>query len=70
MPHYRMFVLNGVGRVERPGIDIDCADDAAALRTASRHDGAAPLIEIWTGRRLVGRVRPSLACDDDVKIRH
>jgi len=54
MNDYRLYFMSADDHVLRAQ-DIECADDAAALEAARILDHAA-VIEIWCGKRLVGRV--------------
>jgi hypothetical protein len=55
MPAYRVYCLDGAGKVW--GAEwVDADDDAVALQTARRFkDGVR--CEVWQGQRLVGRVQ-------------
>lgn len=55
MNDYRLYFMSADDHVLRAQ-DLECADDAAALEAARVLDHAA-VIEIWCGKRLVGRVR-------------
>jgi hypothetical protein len=54
MPAYRVYCLDGAGRVWAAEW-IEAEDDAAATKSA-RQFKTAVRCEIWQGQRLVGRV--------------
>lgn len=54
MPAYRVYCLDGAGKVWAAEW-IEAADDAAALEAAREFDQAVRC-EVWQGQRLVGRV--------------
>ena len=58
LPHYRVYLLDTAGLIIS-GTDAECGDDTAALIIAQVlvDDGFA--VEIWTGARLVGQLRPA-----------
>ncbi len=57
MPEYRFYFLSRKNRIDGPPRELDCADDEAALIAARQLlDGQA--IEIWQGKRVVGRLDP------------
>ena len=54
MAHYRLYFLNEGGTSWR-AVDLDCADDAAAMHEAGKHLSEWSL-ELWQGARMVGRL--------------
>jgi hypothetical protein len=55
MPFYRIYPLTPAGRVSPP-VDAECADDAAAIVTASLlEDKVANGCEVWELTRFLGR---------------
>ena len=52
MPDYRLYCLDGAGRISLAEW-IDAADDQAAIAKARELHGAALKCEIWQGQRLV-----------------
>ena len=54
MAHYRLYFLNEGGSIWR-AVDLDCADDAAAMHEAGKHLSEWSL-ELWQGARMVGRL--------------
>jgi hypothetical protein len=59
MPNYNFFALDHDGRITAAGQD-ECSDDFRALERA-RSSGCTQRIEVWEGRRRVGRVEPRQA---------
>lgn len=59
MPDYRLYFMSADDHVVRAQ-DLDCPNDEAARAAARRLDHAT-VIEIWSGKRLVGRVEPEAA---------
>jgi hypothetical protein len=55
MDSYRLYVLDRQDRVE-DAIENDFADDGAALAEAEAVRKGEYAVEVWTGRRLVGRL--------------
>lgn len=58
MASYRCYQLNGDNKIHQPH-DIEADSDADALQKAENEiviSAALPAIEIWQGKRLVGRV--------------
>jgi hypothetical protein len=53
MPSYRLYCLDGVGRIGFAE-SIDANDDAEALALAQQLKSGALRCEVWAGRRLVG----------------
>ena len=64
MPAYRVYCLDGAGKVWAAEW-IEAEDDAAAIEFA-RQFNTAVRCEVWNGQRLVGRVdlTPSKADDE------
>ena len=56
MPHYRLYVLEPGGRI-RHAVDLDCANDEAAVEKASATNPYARM-ELWRGTKLVKRIEP------------
>ena len=56
MPAYRVYCLDGAGKVWAAEW-IEAADDSAALESARQFKDAVHC-EVWRGQRLVGRVEP------------
>ena len=54
MPSYRVYCLDGAGKVWAAEW-IEAGDDAAALKSARQFTEAVQC-EVWQGQRLVGRV--------------
>ena len=54
MPAYRVYCLDGAGKV-RAAEWIEAEDDSAAIASA-RQFKKAVRCEVWNGQRLVGRV--------------
>ena len=54
MPAYRIYCLDGAGKVWAAEW-IEATDDASALDSA-RHFKTAVRCEVWQGQRLIGRV--------------
>jgi hypothetical protein len=54
MPAYRVYCLDGAGKVWAAEW-IEAEDDAAAIESA-RQFNTAVRCEVWNGQRLVGRV--------------
>ena len=63
MPAYRVYCLDGAGKVWAAEW-IEAADDAAALQSARGFDKAVRC-EVWQGQRLVGRVEPDRNGDSE-----
>lgn len=58
MPSYRFYFMTVGDRIMR-GQDVECDnDDDALARARSLHNAHG--IEVWEGRRKVGRIQPSL----------
>lgn len=55
MSSYRVYFLNGAGRIELPEW-IEAADDADAMRQAQELKEDARRCEVWQGKRLVGAI--------------
>ena len=56
MRHYRLYTLNENNRITG-GIDMDHSDDEAAMLAAEAHAQAEGCgVEVWCGKRFVGRV--------------
>jgi hypothetical protein len=55
MPSYRLYSVDADGHILRATY-IDCATDADALTAAQAVMGEYAVIEVWQGRRFVGRV--------------
>ncbi|THD77917.1 MAG: hypothetical protein E7812_12025 [Phenylobacterium sp.] len=51
MTAYRLYLLAKTGRIER-ALDLECADDAQAIREAETR-AAGALAELWSGKRIV-----------------
>jgi hypothetical protein len=66
MPSYRVYCLDGAGKVWAAEW-IEADDDAAALE-AARQFTKAVQCEVWQGQRVVGRValRPDQVEEDEV----
>ena len=62
MPAYRIYCLDGAGKVWAAEW-IEAPDDAAAIEAARQMDEAVRC-EIWQGQRLVGRVEPGRQTPD------
>lgn len=58
LPNYRIYFLNGQGRIVR-ALDIDCADDDEA-RLKARELAVAEPVELWERTRLLGRFEPAV----------
>ena len=56
MPMYRVYCLDGAGKVSTADW-IEAENDSAALDAARKFAGSAHC-EAWLGERLVGRVEP------------
>ena len=56
MPAYRVYCLDGAGKVSSAEW-IEAKSDTAALEAARRFTDAVHC-EVWDGQRLVGRVEP------------
>ena len=56
MPAYRVYCLDGAGKVWAAEW-VEAEDDSAALELARRFEEAVRC-EVWHGQRLVGRVEP------------
>ena len=54
MPHYRIYLLSALDRVE-DAVDSICESDGDARRHARTVIGDYPAVEIWTGTRRVGK---------------
>jgi hypothetical protein len=59
LPQYRVYHLDGAGRVGKTEW-LDAAGDEAAIR-AARRDNSSVQCELWQGRRLVTRLAPEAA---------
>ena len=55
MDDYRIYLLDGAGRIVN-GTDSQCPSDDAARATATAMLGGSGEAEIWQGVRCVGRV--------------
>jgi hypothetical protein len=56
MPSYRIYQLNAANRIYSAKW-IEAPDDASALVMAADHcELGVPRVEVWQGRRLVGRL--------------
>ena len=54
MAHYRAYLLGKDHRILK-AVDLDCANDTAAIASAEQfHD--IHHVEIWQGKRLLGKV--------------
>jgi len=51
---YRLYLLDSVGRIHRPAIEIMAADDDSAVEQAAAHGESA--MELWHRERLVQRL--------------
>lgn len=57
MPKYQFYRLNGCGTILDRATEHECIDDTSAFEIASQKIGdGTDAIEIWCGRRLIGRV--------------
>ena len=56
MAHYRLYLLNSLGRIIRPEA-VEAGTDDAAIAAAREFDHAFG-VEIWDGARRVATVRP------------
>ena len=54
MPSYRFYLMTEQDRIAH-GRNLECADDAEALRRG-RDFGHPNAVEVWQGTRTVGRV--------------
>ena len=65
MPAYRVYCLDGAGKVWAAEW-IEAEDDAAAIEAARKFDKAVRC-EVWQGQKLIGRVEPDrpMPIDDD-----
>ena len=63
MPAYRVYCLDGTGKVWAAEW-IEADDDAAAIQSA-RQFKSAVRCEVWNGQRLVGRVDLTPSKGDD-----
>lgn len=63
MPVYRVYCLDGAGRV-RTGEWIEADSDSAALEAARQFKDAVRC-EVWLGERLVGKVEPERNPQDE-----
>lgn len=61
MPSYRFYFTTDEGRVLRPAVVAECADDPSAIaktvELAMEALATADPIEIWDGARVVGQVQ-------------
>jgi hypothetical protein len=55
MPHYRVYMLNRIGRTVT-GTEVVCADDPTALAWAAMALGRNARAEIWQAQRCMGGV--------------
>jgi hypothetical protein len=55
MPFYRVIWIGDERHIAGPVIEIDCPNDAAAVRTARKLSGGRP-VELWHRGRLVSIV--------------
>jgi hypothetical protein len=56
MPSYRIYKLNPAGRIE-VGAWVEAPDDEGArVRAHDYCDEASPQVELWQGRRCLGRI--------------
>jgi hypothetical protein len=60
MKHYRLYLLDGEGRIIAISLEITAPNDAAAIEAAYDARGDAHAVEIWNGKRRVG----SIPCSD------
>lgn len=58
MSHYRCYIMDENDKV-KAGTSIEADDDADALNLAAQNlrvDPSYPVIEVWQGNRIVGRI--------------
>jgi hypothetical protein len=53
---YRFYHLNALRQILRRSTEVECDHDEMALAVASAQNGAHEAVEVWSHRRLVGRV--------------
>lgn len=53
MQTYRLYLLDGAGRIHQPPLEINAASDAAAIEACAEHSQGA--MELWQRERLVHR---------------
>ena len=51
---YRLYLMTRTGRIER-AFDLECEDDAQAIREAQTR-AAGAMAELWSGKRLVKKL--------------
>jgi hypothetical protein len=56
MPEYRLFTLTSGNKIAGPGVEADCQSDDEAV-TLARTLLNGQDIEIWSGTRIVTRLR-------------
>jgi hypothetical protein len=59
MIHYRLYYLDGGGRISS-ALDLECADDADALATLQEYADGRPM-ELWQAGRRVLAWHPAAA---------
>lgn len=59
MSSYRVYLLDGAGRIDLPEW-IEAADDADAMRQSQELRKGARKCEVWQGTRLVGTIETSV----------
>ena len=57
MTRYRIYLLRLDGALI-DSVELNCDDDGAAVAELTKYFGQAPKLELWNGRRLVGRIQP------------
>lgn len=54
---YKVYVLDGAGRISSPPVVIECVDDQDAIQKAKEYlDGAT--VEIWHDTKLIAKLEP------------
>jgi hypothetical protein len=72
---YQLYRLNTGGKTSGDALEVECDDDETARAVGRVQGGEHEALEIWNGRRLVGRAvpqtsatTPKLSCGPDVPI--
>jgi hypothetical protein len=60
MAHYRLYILGQDDRIIQP-IDLDCANDRAAIESAKQFGGNSHDVELWQRDRMVTKLAKSAA---------
>ena len=55
MAAYRIYVLNGAGKVSGPAMDMNCPNVQEAIERAKRN-AKGHALEVWSRERFIGRV--------------